>query len=159
MITVYLSLGSNIGDKKNYLNQALASLNDLPATKVVKVSSFYQTTAWGNTNQDNFLNITCQLETMLEPQALLSYCQQIEKDLDRIRHEHWGPRTIDIDILLYGDDHINEINLKIPHPYMTQRAFVMVPLEEIAPDLVIEKKHLSDYLEKLDTSEVVKVLI
>lgn len=88
MIRVYLSLGSNIGDKKAYLEAALDRLNQLPQTTVAAVSSFYETAAWGKTDQDDFLNICCQLETELDAQQLLTECQKIEKDLQRVRHEH-----------------------------------------------------------------------
>ncbi|EQC69396.1 2-amino-4-hydroxy-6-hydroxy-methyl-dihydropteridine pyrophosphokinase [Streptococcus sp. HSISB1] len=146
MTKVFLSLGSNIGDKKAYLESALNKLNQLPKTQVVSISPFYETAAWGKIDQDDFLNLCCELETSLSAQELLVNCQQIEKDLDRVRHEHWGPRTIDIDILLYGDDHINEENLKVPHPYMTERAFVLVPLHDIAPSLDICGKSITSYL-------------
>lgn len=157
MTKVFLSLGSNIGDKKTYLESALNKLNQLPKTQVVSISPFYETAAWGKTDQDDFLNLCCELETSLPAQELLVNCQQIEKDLDRVRHEHWGPRTIDIDILLYGDDHINEENLKVPHPYMTERAFVLVPLHDIAPSLDICGKSITSYLKKLNLEEVRKL--
>ncbi|WP_204983801.1 2-amino-4-hydroxy-6-hydroxymethyldihydropteridine diphosphokinase [Streptococcus equinus] len=157
MISVYLSLGSNIGDKKAYLEAALERLNQLPQTSLAAVSSFYETAAWGKTDQDDFLNICCQLETELAAQQLLIECQQIEKDLHRVRHEHWGPRTIDIDILLYGSEHIATENLKVPHPYMTERAFVLVPLFEIAPSLEICGYSITSYLKTLNLEEVRKL--
>lgn len=157
MTKVFLGLGSNIGDKKAYLESALNKLNQLPKTQVTSVSPFYETVAWGKTDQDDFFNLCCELETSLPAQELLVNCQQIEKDLDRVRHEHWGPRTLDIDILLYGDDHINEENLKVPHPYMTERAFVLVPLHDIAPSLDICGKSITSYLKKLNLEEVRKL--
>ena len=159
MISVYLSLGSNIGDKKVYLEAALDRLNQLPQTTVAAVSSFYETAAWGKTDQDDFLNICCQLETELDAQQLLTECQKIEKDLQRVRHEHWGPRTIDIDILLYGNETIATENLSVPHPYMTERAFVLVPLEEIAPQLQLNGQSISSYLAHLNVQEVRKPLV
>lgn len=157
MISVYLSLGSNIGDKKAYLEAALDRLNQLPQTTVAAVSSFYETAAWGKTDQDDFLNICCQLETELDAQQLLTECQKIEKDLQRVRHEHWGPRTIDIDILLYGSEHIATETLNVPHPYMTERAFVLVPLFEIAPSLEIYGISITSYLKTLNLEEVRKL--
>ncbi|WP_205398926.1 2-amino-4-hydroxy-6-hydroxymethyldihydropteridine diphosphokinase [Streptococcus ruminicola] len=157
MISVYLSLGSNIGDKKAYLEAALERLNQLPQTSLAAVSSFYETAAWGKTDQDDFLNICCQLKTELAAQQLLIECQQIEKDLHRVRHEHWGPRTIDIDILLYGSEHIATESLKVPHPYMTERAFVLVPLFEIAPSLEICGHSITSYLKTLNLEEVRKL--
>ena len=158
MISVYLSLGSNIGDKKAYLEAALERLNQLPQTSLAAVSSFYETAAWGKTDQDNFLNICCQLKTELAAQQLLIECQQIEKNLNRVRYEHWGPRTIDIDILLYGSEHIATESLKVPHPYMTERAFVLVPLFEIAPSLEICGHSITSYLKTLNLEEVRKLL-
>lgn len=157
MISVYLSLGSNIGDKKAYLEAALERLNQLPQTSLAAVSSFYETAAWGKTDQDNFLNICCQLKTELAAQQLLIECQQIEKNLHRVRYEHWGPRTIDIDILLYGIEHIATESLKVPHPYMTERAFVLVPLFEIAPSLEICGHSITSYLKTLNLEEVRKL--
>ena len=157
MISVYLSLGSNIGDKKAYLEAALERLNQLPQTSLAAVSSFYETAAWGKTDQDNFLNICCQLKTELAAQQLLIECQQIEKNLHRICYEHWGPRTIDIDILLYGSEHIATESLKVPHPYMTERAFVLVPLFEIAPSLEICGHSITSYLKTLNLEEVRKL--
>lgn len=157
MISVYLSLGSNIGDKKAYLEVALERLNQLPQTSLAAVSSFYETAAWGKTDQDDFLNICCQLKTELAAQQLLIECQQIEKNLHRVRYEHWGPRTIDIDILLYGSEHIVTESLKVPHPYMTERAFVLVPLFEIAPSLEICGHSITSYLKTLNLEEVRKL--
>lgn len=158
MTVIYLSLGSNMGDRKDYLNRALRALNDLEQTQVSQVSSFYETAAWGKTDQEDFLNICCQLETNLKPQDLLCHCQKIEKELDRVRHEHWGPRTIDIDILLYGQEIIDDNNLKVPHPYMTERAFVLVPLLEIAPQLRLpDGEALQKKLALVDASDVIKL--
>lgn len=158
MTAVYLSLGSNIGDRKGYLSRALQALDNLQQTQVCQVSSFYETAAWGKTDQDDFLNVCCRIETDLKPQELLSYCQRIEKKLNRVRHEHWGPRTIDIDILLYGQQTINDDNLKVPHPYMTERAFVLVPLLEIASQLTLPSGELlREKLALLETADVIKL--
>ncbi|HGD0818017.1 TPA: 2-amino-4-hydroxy-6-hydroxymethyldihydropteridine diphosphokinase [Streptococcus agalactiae] len=155
MTTVYLSLGSNIGDRETFLKQALFSIDHLQKTKVAQISAIYETAAWGNTNQEDFFNICCQVETDLAPFELLDYCQEIEKRLKRVRHEHWGPRTIDIDILLFGNQVINQEDLVVPHPYMTKRAFVLVPLLEIAPQLSLPNgSKLENYLEKLNLGEV-----
>ena len=146
MTRVYLSLGSNMGDRQGYLQKAVKALNDLPETEVKAVSSYYETAALA-------------LETKLPAETLLRSCQQIEKDLDRVRHEHWGPRTVDIDILLYGQEIWETEHLKVPHPYMSQRAFVLVPLVEIADDLVDPKtgQAYKNYLSQLNTSDVRKV--
>ena len=151
MTRVYLSLGSNMGDRQGYLQKAVKALNDLPETEVKAVSSYYETA--------DFLNLALALETKLPAETLLRSCQQIEKDLDRVRHEHWGPRTVDIDILLYGQEIWEIEHLKVPHPYMSQRAFVLVPLVEIADDLVDPKtgQAYKNYLSHLNTSDVRKL--
>lgn len=159
MTTVYLSLGSNMGERLVYLEQALLELDKLPKTHVTAVSSYYETAPWGKTDQDPFLNACCQLETKLSPQELLSHCQEVEQKAGRERHEHWGPRTLDIDILLYGEAVIDEPNLTIPHPYLSERAFVLVPLADIAPhiqDPVLEQSILT-LLDRLDRSDVIKL--
>lgn len=135
MHTVYLSLGSNIEDRYNYLMQALEALATTQDIALKKVSPIYETKAWGNENQADFLNLCCEIATTLSPIALLKVCQAIEHKLQRVRKEHWGPRTIDIDILLYDDKvEKNEI-LEIPHPYMHERAFVLKPLVDIISTL------------------------
>lgn len=158
MTKVYLSLGSNMGNRQGYLQKAVEALNHLPETEVRAVSSYYETAAWGLTDQADFLNLALALETQLPAETLLCSCQQIEKNLDRVRHEHWGPRTVDIDILLYGQEIWETEHLKVPHPFMTQRAFVLVPLLEIAEDLVEPQtgQAYENYLSQLDTSDVRK---
>ena len=159
MTKVYLSLGSNMGDRQGYLQRAVEALKQLTDTEVETVSSYYETAAWGLTDQADFLNLALALETQLPAESLLSACQAIEKDLDRVRHEHWGPRTVDIDILLYGQEIWETEHLIVPHPFMTQRAFVLVPLLEIAKDLVEPQtgQPYEKYLSQLDTSDVRKL--
>ena len=158
MTKVYLSLGSNMGDRQGYLQRAVEALKQLTDTEVEAVSSYYETAAWGLTDQADFLNLALALETQLPAESLLSACQAIEKDLDRVRHEHWGPRTVDIDILLYGQETWGTEHLKVPHPFMNQRAFVLVPLLEIAGDLVEPQtgQTYENYLSQLDTNDVHK---
>lgn len=159
MTKVYLSLGSNMGDRQGYLQRAVEALKQLTDTEVEAVSSYYETAAWGLTDQADFLNLALALETQLPAESLLSACQAIEKDLDRVRHEHWGPRTVDIDILLYGQEIWETEHLIVPHPFMTQRAFVLVPLLEIAEDLDEPQtgQPYEKYLSQLDTSDVRKL--
>lgn len=158
MTKVYLSLGSNMGDRQGYLQRAVEALKQLTDTEVEAVSSYYETAAWGLTDQADFLNLALALETQLPAESLLSACQAIEKDLDRVRHEHWGPRTVDIDILLYGQEIWETEHLIVPHPFMTQRAFVLVPLLEISKDLVEPQtgQTYENYLSQLDTNDVHK---
>ncbi|SKB07340.1 2-amino-4-hydroxy-6-hydroxymethyldihydropteridinediphosphokinase [Sporosarcina newyorkensis] len=127
----YLSMGSNIGNRLEHLTHAVQLLNEHPAITVEKVSSVYETEPLGLTEQAKFLNIAVGLETSLEASELLSACQSIENKLGRMRKIRWGPRTVDLDILLYNHDTIQSENLIIPHLRMQERAFVLVPLIEI----------------------------
>ncbi len=131
--TAYLGLGSNLGDRAGYLRQAVALLAQV--VLVERVSSLYETAPWGGLDQPAFLNAACRIRTTLSPQALLRELQRIEGLLGRKRGRHWGPRTVDLDILVYGDQVVESDDLVIPHPFLARRAFVLVPLAEIAPDL------------------------
>lgn len=156
MTLVYLGLGTNMGDRAGYLQAAVNALSKLPETELLRQSSIYQTAAWGKKDQNDFLNMVCQLNTKLTPEALLAATQAIEQALGRVRHEKWGPRTIDIDLLLFGDEPYQSKALTIPHPYMTQRAFVLIPLLEIIPDVTLpdSQKSLRSYLDDLEQSDV-----
>jgi len=135
---VFLSLGSNIGDRLAHLQAAMHALAQEPEINIVKVSSVYETEPWGLAGQRAFYNAVVWIRTRLLPLDLLHLCQQIEKKQKRVRDVRWGPRTLDIDILRYGRQTINSLELTIPHPRMEERDFVMVPLAEveqgIAPD-------------------------
>lgn len=132
-ITAYIGIGSNIGDRKKNIDSAIDMLNGADGTVVSAVSSYINTLPVGYTDQPDFLNAAVELKTALSPQKLLEVCQNIERELKRARDIKWGPRTIDLDILLYGEAVLNEENLIIPHPRMHEREFVMKPLNEIAP--------------------------
>lgn len=136
MTDVFLGLGSNVGDRENQLKEAIRLLYEQSGIKVVKVSSFYETEPVGYVDQPDFLNLCVEIQTELSPKAVLERGLAIEQQLHRVRKERWGPRTLDIDILLYGDQIIEEQDLTIPHPRMTERAFVLIPLQEIAPNKV-----------------------
>ena len=133
----YLSLGSNQGDKRNNLEMAIELLAKSLEIKILSVSSFYETEPWGNVEQDSFLNMALKIDTTLSPLKLLHRCLEIEGILGRKREMHWGPRIIDIDILIYQDVRVDSDELTIPHPYMEQREFVLAPLREIAPELIL----------------------
>jgi 2-amino-4-hydroxy-6-hydroxymethyldihydropteridine diphosphokinase len=133
----FLSLGSNEGNREENLKQALAILGENPQIEVVKVSSVYETEPWGGVEQEPFLNLAAEITTTLDPHELLQICQDTENILGRKRLLHWGPRIIDIDILTYGTLNIQTDTLIIPHPYMEVREFVLVPLREIAPHLIL----------------------
>ena len=131
--TAYLSVGSNIGEKEQFLNNAVKKLDEDCNIKVTKVSKFIETEPYGNVEQDKFLNGCLEIRTLLTPDELLKKVNEIEQEEGRIRTLHWGPRTLDIDILLYDNEVVYTDDLKIPHPDMHNRMFVLEPLCEIAP--------------------------
>ncbi|ANU24703.1 2-amino-4-hydroxy-6-hydroxymethyldihydropteridine diphosphokinase [Planococcus donghaensis] len=140
----YLSLGSNMGDRFEMLRQAVSQLSKSPSITVTRISSLYETDPVGFTEQEPFLNMVVQLETELDAFKLLDVCQEIEHNLNRKRLVRWGPRTIDLDILLYNRDNIESERLIVPHPRMEERAFVMVPLLELAPEFKIVHSFKAD---------------
>lgn len=133
MNTAYLSLGSNLGNRQQQLQQAIDQLAANAGT-ITKVSSFYETKAWGITEQPDFMNMCAGIATQLSATELLHAIQAAETAMGRVRTIKWGPRTIDIDILFFNNDVINTPELIIPHPYLQDRLFVLEPLAEIAPD-------------------------
>lgn len=133
-VTAYLGLGSNLGDRQKNLCRALALLAQ--SVRVESVSSLYETAPWGHLEQPPFLNAVCRACTILPPEELLCRAQQVESVLGRERQQQWGPRTVDLDILFYDDLMLATDELTIPHPLLHERAFVLVPLVEIAPDLL-----------------------
>ncbi len=151
MAQAFLSLGSNVGEKLENLAQAVKLLAENPHITMEKVSSVYQTDPVGYEDQDIFLNIAAQIETSLTPEALLDVCLDVEKELGRVRLFKWGPRLIDVDILLYDEVKMDTEKLKIPHPFMQERAFVMLPLSEIA-----EKVAKTYLVEKLIENQGIK---
>lgn len=134
---VFLSLGSNLGDRRATLEEALTRLNAAGSVKVRRRSSLYETAPVGKTDQPQFLNLVAEVETGLAPEALLDVTQRIEREHGRTRDARWGPRTLDIDILLYDDVSMDTERLTLPHPEMTRRRFVLEPLAEIAPEAVL----------------------
>ncbi|AKL94431.1 2-amino-4-hydroxy-6-hydroxymethyldihydropteridine pyrophosphokinase FolK [Clostridium aceticum] len=153
----YLGLGSNMGDKKEYLDQAVEQINQHPSITVTKVSSYYETDPVGYTDQDVFLNVVVEIDTDLPPYELLSYCNEIEEILQRKRLIRWGPRTIDVDVLLYEDYTSNDEKLTVPHPRMWERAFVMIPLYEIAKDITNNGEHIEEIIKNLCKEGIRKV--
>lgn len=131
--TTYIALGSNIGDSETYLNEAVEKIGQIPTCTVEKVSSYLVTEPYGVTDQPDFLNACLKMRTLLYPEELLKELNRIEKEAGRERIIHWGPRTLDLDILLYDDIVLEEDNLCIPHVEMHKRSFVLEPLAEIAP--------------------------
>ena len=148
--TAHIALGSNLGDKAANLRRALELLDER-GVEVVKVSSFICTEPYGVTDQPQFLNAVCQVRTSLEPLALLHTLLGIEQEMGRVRLRHWGERNIDLDLLLYEDVVMDTPELKLPHPDMQNRDFVLLPLFEIAPELIhpVLRKNIGELKEKL----------
>lgn len=156
---VLISLGTNIGDKKNNLEEAILLIHS-EIGNVTKQSSVYQTKPWGKTNQDDFYNQVIEIESELEPEKILFKCLTIENIIGRIRKEKWGERIIDLDILYVGNHIIDTEILKLPHPLMQNRNFVMIPLAEIDKEFLhpIFKKTNLELLEACpDDLEVIKI--
>lgn len=130
---VYLALGSNVGDREEYIEQAVFLISKLKGVEMIKRSTNYETEAEGVKDQPPFINAALEIRTSLSPHKLLDELQTIENALGREREVEWGPRTIDIDILLFGNQVISDDRLQIPHPLMHERLFVLQPLKEIAP--------------------------
>ena len=136
-ITAYVALGSNLGNRAQNLRDALARLGKIPGIHVTRISSFLDNPAVGGpANSPAFLNAVAEVQTRLSALELLEHLLKIERDLGRERREKWGPRTIDLDLILYGDEIIHAPGLTVPHPLMHARRFVLAPLAEIAPKLV-----------------------
>ncbi len=154
---VYLSLGGNLGDPAKSMGAALKWLDADARVSVVAVSSLYRTPPWGKTDQPDFLNAAAELSTSSSPRALLDLCLEAERRLKRVREERWGPRLIDLDILVFGERTIHEVGLEVPHPRMTERAFVLAPLAEIAPDLVISGRTVAERLSSVDAAGIEKL--
>ena len=133
MIKTYIGLGGNLGDRKENIQKALVELARNNRCRLTRVSSLYETRPVGIEEQPDFLNLAAEIETELNPKELLVWLKEVERKVGREKTFKWGPRIIDIDILLYDDLHVTEDNLEIPHPEMHKRAFVLSPLAEIAP--------------------------
>jgi 2-amino-4-hydroxy-6-hydroxymethyldihydropteridine diphosphokinase len=137
MVRAFLSLGSNLGDRAATLDAALRELEASGEVRVVRRSSLYATAPVGKTDQPEFYNLAVEVETALAPEALLDRCQAVERHLGRVRGERWGPRTLDVDILLYDRQVVSTERLIIPHPELLRRRFVLEPLLEITPDAAL----------------------
>lgn len=157
MTEAYLGLGSNIGDKAAMLAAAVARLEATDGIRVTARSSDYRTPPWGETDQDWFLNAAIGIETSLSPHALLDACLAIEAALGRVRERRWGPRSIDIDVLHYAGATVEDERLVLPHRFVRERAFVLAPLAEIAPDLMIGGERVQDALARLDRTGIERV--
>ena len=149
--TAYLSYGSNMGNKEEYIRRALNLIDTSKYIKVIKESSLIETKPWGYTEQDNFINGACKIKTILNPKELMGFLLNVEKSLDRERKIKWGPRTIDLDIIFYDDLVTEDDFVTLPHPRAHLREFVLEPINEIAPNKIhpLYKKRVFELLESL----------
>ncbi|EPH6763455.1 2-amino-4-hydroxy-6-hydroxymethyldihydropteridine diphosphokinase [Cronobacter dublinensis] len=156
MTLAYIALGSNLAEPLSQVNDALAALAQIPHSRIVATSPFYRTPPLGPQDQPDYLNAAVALETTLTAEALLDNTQRIELQQGRVRKaERWGPRTLDLDIMLFGDETINTERLTVPHYDMKNRAFMLLPLAQIAPALRFpDGERLADVLERLDCSVI-----
>ncbi len=154
----FIGLGSNLGEREVLIRQALEELARLPLTQLVRASSLYDTEPVGDADQPNFLNAVAELDTELPVRQLLWNLLLIEKRLGRVRTHKWGPRTMDLDVLLYGDQVHEEPDLRVPHPELIRRSFVLVPLVELDPALVhpVTGETLLEHLARLNTRPPVR---
>ncbi|QPQ33612.1 MULTISPECIES: 2-amino-4-hydroxy-6-hydroxymethyldihydropteridine diphosphokinase [unclassified Lysinibacillus] len=151
MNDVYLSIGTNIGERYENLQRAIELLMEKEGVEVIRISSIYETAAVGYTDQADFLNIAVAIRTSCSSSEMLKICQSVENELGRVREFRWGPRIIDLDILLYNHENIETESLLVPHPRMYERAFVLVPLIEITPTPVGEQlQRAHDTLKQLN---------
>jgi 2-amino-4-hydroxy-6-hydroxymethyldihydropteridine diphosphokinase len=159
MAEAFVALGGNVGDVRSTFERAIALLCNGPDVRLSARSSDYQTPPWGITDQPPFINAVIQVATDLEPYPLLSRMQDCERALgrDRSKQQQWGPRTIDLDLLLYDDRAVNDEQLTLPHPRMLERGFVLVPLAEIAPDLSVRGTKVRDALSRIDAQGIEKL--
>ena len=154
----YIGLGSNLEGPKEQIKRALVALNDTPDIEVSGLSSLYRSKPLDGSDQPDYINAVCRVKTHLSALELLYVCQGIESKQHRVRDERWGPRTIDLDIILYGTQVIASKKLVVPHPEMMNRAFVLVPLKEIEPNLIVPiLGSLTGLIDKIDTSKLIKL--
>jgi 2-amino-4-hydroxy-6-hydroxymethyldihydropteridine diphosphokinase len=149
-----VALGTNLGDKPGNIDQAIALLTEPGDVRLVARSRNYATEPWGKTDQDWFVNAAIAVATQLAPRDLLARCKEIESRMGRVATEKWGPRIIDLDLLVYRGTVLDDPDLTLPHPHIGARAFVLAPLLDIAPDLVINGKSVRAMYEDIDASSV-----
>jgi 2-amino-4-hydroxy-6-hydroxymethyldihydropteridine diphosphokinase len=154
-VRAFLSLGSNLGDRRAIIEGAVGRLDETAGVRMIRRSSFYETAPVGKVDQPWFLNVVVEVETDLSANALLDAAHEVEDAFGRTRALRWGPRSLDVDILLYGEEIIQTDRLAVPHPEMTRRRFVIEPLLEIAPDLVLpDGRPVRDVLETVLDQDV-----
>ncbi|MGB8001503.1 MAG: 2-amino-4-hydroxy-6-hydroxymethyldihydropteridine diphosphokinase [Anaerobacillus sp.] len=159
MNRVYVGIGSNIGDRESYIKTSLLRIQEYPGVQIADASSIYETAPVGVTEQAPFLNMVALLETEMNAFQILEILQGIEQSLGRERDIRWGPRTIDLDILLYNHENIVAEGLVIPHPRLLQRGFVIIPLHELSSDITIPttNKKIDSYYDHIENKEGVRL--
>lgn len=157
MTRAVLGLGGNIGDSRGTMAAALSRLAENPAISVIAVSPLYETPPWGRTDQPPFLNAAALVETSLPARDLLEAILDVERSLGRERTERWGPRIVDIDILFFGDETIDEPRLQVPHPHLHERAFALRPLVDVMPDGAFRGRRADAWLAELDQAGMTEV--
>jgi len=157
-LLAFVGLGSNLDNPKEQIKRAVIALNDTDDIEITGLSSLYQSKPIDGTEQPDYINAVCRLNTHLSALELLYVCQQIEINQERVRETRWGPRTIDLDIIMYGSQVIASKKLVVPHPEMMNRAFVLVPLKEIEPELIVPVLgSITKLIAKIDSSELIKL--
>jgi 2-amino-4-hydroxy-6-hydroxymethyldihydropteridine diphosphokinase len=156
-VTAYVALGGNLGDRAAHLAAAVAALACLPGTRLTAVSATYETAPVGPAGQQNYFNAVAALVTSLSPLALLDHLLAIEQAQGRVRRERWGPRTLDLDLLLHGGTVLDDPRLTLPHPRMLERAFVLAPLADLAPGLILAGRPVSAHLAALNLDGIVRL--
>ena len=156
MGNVLIALGGNVGDVRATFQKAISNICGMMQATLLSRSSDYATPPWGELDQDRFINACIEIETSLDPHALLFTLHKIEKKFgrDRTKEHRWGPRTLDLDLIAYDDASINQPDLTLPHPRLFERAFVLVPLAEIAPDRLISGRTVRDALKVVSTDGI-----
>jgi 2-amino-4-hydroxy-6-hydroxymethyldihydropteridine diphosphokinase len=153
-VVAILGIGSNVGDGIRNIEEAISRLTADTELELVARSKLYRTAPWGVTDQAAFVNACISVRTSLKPRHLLEHCLGVENAMGRVRTLRWGPRIIDVDILTYDALAVDEPDLVIPHPRITERAFVLIPMKDVAPDLRIEGEKIETLLERLDSADV-----
>lgn len=152
-----IGLGSNVGDKRANIARALSLLTEKGDIRIVKRSRDYKSAPWGVKDQDWFVNACVSVATELPARALLERCQGVENAMGRVRKQKWGPRVIDVDVLTYRDARIAEPDLIVPHPLITERSFVLIPLNEVAPGLKLGGRSLDELIAQIDANDCVAI--
>lgn len=158
MSTVYIALGANLGDPVATLQSLLEQLHQDQQLTAIRCSSFFRSKPMGPQDQPDYVNAVLSAQTDLAPLALLDYLQQLENSFGRVRNRRWGARTLDLDILLYGNQLLKHERLTVPHPGLAERDFVLLPLAEIAPDLSLpDGRRVSELLRAVDSHDLIKI--